>query len=167
MPPRSQRANFCVSLLFTIFGGPGFIVVYLPAVITRWRIPPSSNSLRFVACTMIVLGLLPLFESISRLVWAGRGTLAPFAPTETLVVSGLYRFVRNPMYVADLCAILGQALLFQSPGLCLYASIILLGLHLFITRYEEPTLHRKFGRTYDQFCQNVPRWIPRITPWVG
>ena len=167
MPPRSQRANFRVSLLFTIFGGPGFIVVYLPAAITRWRVPPSSTSLRFLSSALIVLGLLPLFESISRFVWAGRGTLAPFAPTETLVVSGLYRFVRNPMYVADLCAILGQALLFQSLGLCMYALLILLGLHLFITRYEEPTLRRKFGSTYDRFCQNVPRWIPRITPWDG
>ena len=160
MPPRSQRKNFLVSLLFTIFGGPGIIVLYLPLAITRWRVPPSPAPFRTLAWILIATGLLPLLESISRFVWAGRGTLAPFAPTETLVVSGLYRFVRNPMYVADLAAISGQAILFRSVSLVVYGLVIWLGLHLFVTRYEEPTLRRKFGTSYDAFCNNVPRWIP-------
>jgi len=163
MPPRSQSKNFLVSLLFTIFGGPGIIVVYLPAAIARWRIPPSPKLFQALAWMFIVAGLLPLAESIARFIWAGRGTLAPFAPTETLVVSGLYRYVRNPMYVADLAAIAGQAILFRSFSLVVYGLLVGLGLHLFITRYEEPTLRRSFGSSYDAFCMNVPRWIPRFT----
>jgi protein-S-isoprenylcysteine O-methyltransferase Ste14 len=166
MPPRSQRTNILVSLLFTLFGGPGVMLLYLPALITRWRVPSSPLPLQILAWTLILIGLLPLLESITRFVWAGRGTLAPFAPTETLVISGLYRYVRNPVYVGDLCAILGQAILFHSSALILYGFAVWLALHLFITLYEEPTLRRKFGPAYDSFLQNVPRWIPRFTPWT-
>jgi protein-S-isoprenylcysteine O-methyltransferase Ste14 len=166
MSGRSQRRNLAVSLLFTVFGGPGIAGVYLPAAITRWRIPPSPASQRALAWTLIALALLPLLESIARFVWAGRGTLAPFAPTETLVVSGFYRHVRNPMYVGVLTAVAGQAVLFRSLALVAYGVLLALGFHLFVTRYEEPTLRKKYAG-YEAFCRNVPRWIPRWTAWHG
>jgi protein-S-isoprenylcysteine O-methyltransferase Ste14 len=167
MPPRSHRQNILVSVFFTLFGGPGVILVLLPAAITRWRIPPSSTPVRALAWTLIIAGLLPLFESIARFVWAGQGTLAPFASTVSLVISGFYRYVRNPMYVADLTVISGQAVLFHNVGLVVYGLLVWLGLHIFVTQYEEPTLRRAFGSAYATFCNNVPRWVPRFIPWRG
>jgi len=118
---------------------------------------------RALAWTLIALALLPLLESILRFVWAGRGTLAPFAPTETLVVSGFYRHVRNPMYVGVLTGVAGQAVLFRSFALAGYGVLLALGFHLFVTRYEEPTLRRQYGSSYDAFRSHVPRWTPRPT----
>jgi protein-S-isoprenylcysteine O-methyltransferase Ste14 len=164
MPALSQARNFIVTLLFTIFGGPGILGVYLPAAITRWSIPPSPAPLRVLAWLLIAIGLVPLAESIARFVWAGRGTLAPFAPTEALVISGFYRHVRNPMYVGVLAGVAGQVILFRSLTLAAYAALLALGFHEFVTRYEEPTLRKKYGVRYDDFRANVPRWIPRWTP---
>ena len=163
MSAPSQARNFIVTLLFTIFGGPGILGVYLPAAITRWRIPASPMSLRVLAWLLIVIGLVPLAESIARFMWVGRGTLVPFAPTETLVISGFYRHVRNPMYVGVLAGVAGQMILFHSFALAAYAVLLALGFHLFVTRYEEPTLRRRYGAHYDAFCRSVPRWIPRWT----
>jgi len=162
MALRSQRRNLFISLFFTVLGGPGVLGVYLPAAITRWKLPPSSLALRILAWTLIALALLPLVESIARFVWAGRGTLVPFAPTETLVVSGFYRYVRNPMYLGVLTGIAGQVILFRSLPLVGYGVLLALGFHFFITRYEEPTLRKTYGSQYDDFCRRVPRWIPSI-----
>ena len=95
----------------------------------------------------------------------GLGTPAPIAPTRHLVVTGFYRHVRNPMYVAVLAVILGQALLFANARLLAYGAAFWLACHLFVVFYEEPTLRRSFGADYDAFRANVPRWIPRLRPW--
>nr|WP_275689987.1 isoprenylcysteine carboxylmethyltransferase family protein [Diaminobutyricibacter tongyongensis] len=94
-----------------------------------------------------------------------QGTPAPVAPTATLVVTGVYRFVRNPMYLAVLAIILGQALLFGSWGLVLYAAIVLAAVVTFVKLYEEPTLTETYGEQYLEYRRNVPGWWPRITPW--
>ena len=94
-----------------------------------------------------------------------RGTPAPVAPTETLVVTGVYRFVRNPMYLAVLTIILGQALLFGSWGLVLYAAIVFAVVATFVKGYEEPALTRTYGEQYLEYRRNVPGWCPRLTPW--
>jgi protein-S-isoprenylcysteine O-methyltransferase Ste14 len=86
-------------------------------------------------------------------------------PTESLVVSGLYRYVRNPMYVSVVSVILGQALLFESFAVLAYAFLVCLAFHLFVRLYEEPHLKAAYGAQYDAFVANVPRWIPRCTPW--
>lgn len=80
-------------------------------------------------------------------------------------MSGFYRFVRNPMYVAVVTAILGQALLFGSLALAGYAAAVWLCFHAFVLLYEEPTLRKTFGPEYEAFRAHVPRWIPRRTPW--
>ena len=97
----------------------------------------------------------------------GLGTLAPVAPTRHLVVSGLYRHVRNPMYVGVVSAILGQALWFGSAALLEYAAALWAGFFLFVLLYEEPALKRQFGAEYEAYRRNVPRWLPRIKPWRG
>jgi len=108
-----------------------------------------------------------VIECFARFALKGIGTPAPVAPTQNLVVSGLYRHFRNPMYVGVVTAILGQALVFGSPALVVYAAVVFAGFFLFVLGYEEPALRRQFGAEYEAYCSNVPRWIPRIRPWSG
>jgi protein-S-isoprenylcysteine O-methyltransferase Ste14 len=105
-----------------------------------------------------------LFDAFARFALQGRGTPAPPLPTERLVVSGLYRHVRNPMYLAVLTVVFGQALLLGSTGLLAYAALLFAAFHLFIVGYEEPTLRRRFGSEYEQYCRRVRRWWPRAGP---
>jgi protein-S-isoprenylcysteine O-methyltransferase Ste14 len=92
----------------------------------------------------------------------GRGSPAPIAPTKKLVVEGLHRYVRNPMYLGVLGVVLGQAVLFQSRSIALYAVFFWLAAHLFGLFYEEPTLHQQFGSDYDDYRRRVPRWLPKF-----
>jgi protein-S-isoprenylcysteine O-methyltransferase Ste14 len=108
-----------------------------------------------------------LVHAFVAFAWHGRGTPAPAAPTERLVVEGAYRHVRNPMYVAVLAVVLGQVLLFGSWGLFTYLVVLGLTVNVFVHTYEEPTLREAYGPAYDEFCANVPRWRPRVTPWLG
>ena len=89
------------------------------------------------------------------------------AQTEVLVASGLYRFVRNPMYVCVLTIIAGQALLLGQTRLVAYAGVVAVAFHLNVRVYEEPTLRRRFGASYESYCRHVGRWWPRLTPWRG
>jgi protein-S-isoprenylcysteine O-methyltransferase Ste14 len=95
----------------------------------------------------------------------GLGTPAPIGAPKYLVVNGLYRFVRNPMYVGVACLIAGQSIARSSVATLYYLSIFLICVNLFILFYEEPHLRRAFGEQYEDYCRNVPRWIPRITPY--
>ena len=97
----------------------------------------------------------------------GLGTPAPVFPTRHLVVSGLYRYVRNPMYLAVVSTILGQGLTFGNVTLLEYGGLVWLLFHLFVVVYEEPTLTASFGSDYKLFCTEVPRWIPRFRPRRG
>jgi protein-S-isoprenylcysteine O-methyltransferase Ste14 len=164
----NQSKNLLVTLAFLVFGPPGFLIVYVPAWMTRWQVPPDAGLLwRGIGIFLIAIGLLPLGESIARFVRKGQGTLSPSHPTKRLVVSGLYRYVRNPMYLGVMALIGGQAALFQSRPLCSYLAWVAVGFHLFVMLYEEPTLRSKYGASFDEFCRNVPRWVPRMTPWNG
>jgi protein-S-isoprenylcysteine O-methyltransferase Ste14 len=164
----SSRRNIVVSILFTIFGGPGIVLVYLPLWITRFRVPADEPWWQIVlAGVLITAGLTPMLESILRFIYAGHGTLMPTAPTEHLVVSGFYRYVRNPMYTGVLFALAGELILFERRSLAIYAAMVWLVVHLFVCFYEEPTLTRRYGDEYLQFKQSVPRWLPRLKPWQG
>jgi protein-S-isoprenylcysteine O-methyltransferase Ste14 len=164
----SNRGNAIASILFVVFGGPGIILVYLPLGITRFRIPPREPLWQIgIAAALIAVGLVPLFESIVRFVRVGRGTLVPTAPTERLVVGGLYRYVRNPMYVGVITGVAGEALLFGSRDMVIYLLSVGLLIHIFVCFYEEPTLTRRHPADYPRYKRNVPRWLPRRTPWDG
>src|ERR1700733_15667547 len=127
----SLRRSVIVSILFVVFGGPAFALVYIPFWITRFRVPAGEPAWQVtLACVLIVAGALPAFESMKRFVSIGRGTLMPAVPTEHLVVNGMYRFVRNPMYVGLLLAMFGEALLFHSRGLIVVAVLFLLLSHV-------------------------------------
>ena len=113
---------------------------------------------------LIVLGLIPPIHAFIQFAKAG-GTPMPAAPTERLVVTGFNRFVRNPMYVGLLTAILGQALLFDSLTLVFYAVFFWIATASFVHWYEEPTLVTTYGEQYEAYRRNVPAWTPRLTPW--
>ncbi len=164
----SERRNVIVSILFVVVGGPGILLLYLPLWITRFRVPAGEAAWQIlVAGALIVAGLMPLFESILRFIYVGKGTLVPTHATEHLVVSGLYRFVRNPMYVGVLSVLAGEALLFWNRSLLNEAVAVCIGADLFVLFYEEPTLARRYPEEYALYKSHVPRWLPRLTPWNG
>jgi protein-S-isoprenylcysteine O-methyltransferase Ste14 len=137
-----------------------------PWFVTHWVVPADSPPLRIaLGVVFIVFGLIPPVLAFVEFVRAG-GTPMPVAPTRRLVVSGFNRFVRNPMYVGLLTAILGQALLFDSLALVLYAVIGWIVTASFVRWYEEPTLVRTYGDEYEEYRRNVPAWTPRLTPWA-
>ena len=147
---------------------PGTVCGLVPLLITGWRRPgdpvPWVDALGWL---LVLAGGAVLLHAFVAFAWHGWGTPAPTAPTERLVVQGAYRYVRNPMYVAVVAVVLGQVLVFGSWGLFAYAVVIALAQAAFVHLYEEPTLREAYGPAYDEFCANVPRWLPRITPWRG
>jgi protein-S-isoprenylcysteine O-methyltransferase Ste14 len=121
--------------------------------------------MRVLGAILLVAGLIALIRAFVRFVMEGLGTPAPIAAPERLVVGGVYRYVRNPMYVAVLAAIVGQALLLGRLGLLLYAGAAWLIVAAFVRWYEEPTLARRFGADYESYRRAVPAWWPRLRPW--
>jgi protein-S-isoprenylcysteine O-methyltransferase Ste14 len=115
-----------------------------------------------LGAALVGLGAIPLGESILRFVRQGHGTPAPWAPTDRLIVSGFYPYVRNPMYIGVLLMILGQAVLLWSAAIAIYGTIAALGFHLWVLGYEEPFLRRRYGDAYQAYCRRVHRWWPRI-----
>ncbi|WP_248310487.1 isoprenylcysteine carboxylmethyltransferase family protein [Devosia sp. Root105] len=151
-----------------LFVAPGIVAGLIPYWISGWQVGPALGGiepLRWLGVLVLLLGAVLLAETFARFALVGRGTPAPVYPTETLVVTGSYRFVRNPMYVAVVALILGQGLLFGSLAVLAYGAAIWLIVHLFVIGYEEPTLARSFGAQYERYRANVRRWIPRLTPW--
>jgi protein-S-isoprenylcysteine O-methyltransferase Ste14 len=152
------------SLVFLVIA-PGVVAGLMPWLITDWRpLPPGdgAGALRWTGLILIVAGLAVVLEAFTRFAWKGLGTPAPVAPTRTLVVSGFYRIVRNPMYVAVTAMIFGQAVLFASWGVALYGVVVAAALLAFVQLYEEPTLSQAYGEEYAAYCAATPRWIPRF-----
>jgi protein-S-isoprenylcysteine O-methyltransferase Ste14 len=149
---------------------PGTVAVLVPWVITRWRMSPPLLGLgatRAAGFALVALGAAGLVDSFARFAVRGLGTPAPVLPPRRLVVSGLYRHVRNPMYAAVVAAAAGQGLLLGDDRLLVYGALLWGVFHLFVVGYEEPTLRRSFGAEYEAFRAHVPRWIPRLRPWRG
>ena len=156
------------ALFFAV--APCVLAALIPWWVTRWALRPAFLGLeltRALGVLLIVAGASGLVDSFVRFALRGLGTPAPIAPPEKLVVTGLYRYVRNPMYVAVLAVIVGQALVLGDWRLIAYGALFWIACHLFVVAYEEPTLERTFKDQYEVFRANVPRWIPRCTPWRG
>jgi len=147
---------------------PGIVAGYVPWRICRWHLGApllGTSAFRVVGVLLIVAGLPILLDSFARFALQGLGTPAPIFPTRHLVVSGLFRYVRNPMYVAVVSLVLGQGLFFGSVRVLEYGIAVWAAFYVFVLIYEEPTLRKTYGPEYEQFCANVPRWIPRLRPW--
>ncbi len=147
--------------LFTIVV-PGTVAGYIPW--TMWRgLTPIHGVQEWLASALIALGIaIYLYTAFWGFALIGGGTPAPIAPTKVLVVRGLHRYVRNPMYLGVALAIGGQAWLFHSSHIAIYMVCMLLIAHVFVFLYEEPTLQKQFGDEYTRYRERVPRWIPRI-----
>lgn len=164
----SERLKAVAGSIVFLFVAPGIVAGAIPLWISQYRMQPpflGIEPVRWVGAMLLALGAVLLLETFARFALQGLGTPAPIAPTRSLVVTGSYRFVRNPMYVAVVSLILGQTLLLGSLGTMLWAAIVWLTVHLFVLGYEEPTLSRSYGEQYDRYRANVRRWIPRLTPW--
>jgi protein-S-isoprenylcysteine O-methyltransferase Ste14 len=151
------------SLLWTILL-PGLIAGYLPwryFGLSRAVIDPNHPR-HLLALAAIGIGVVLLGACIWEFARRGRGTLAPIDPPRELVVQGLYRYVRNPMYLSVTLIVLGEALLIGSRELLVYWAVWFVAANLFVIGYEEPTLRRRFGTAYDRYCGAVSRWLPLI-----
>jgi len=147
---------------------PGTVAGYVPWRIGRWRVHPSFfgfTVLRVTGGLLMTAGAAILIEAFLRFALKGLGTPAPIFPTRHLMVTGSYRYVRNPMYVAVVFCILGQGLIFGDMRVFVYGLCVWFVAHLFVLIYEEPTLRRTFPADYAVFSAHVPRWIPRLAPW--
>ena len=155
------------SALFFVIA-PLVLAGFVPWWVTQWEIRPAFfgvDPTRILGGLLIIVGAPGLVDSFARFALQGLGTPAPIAPPQKLVVTGPYRYVRNPIYVAVVAVISGQALLFGDGRLLWYGALLWLLFHVAVVMYEEPTLEETFGTAYDSFRSNVSRWIPRLTPW--
>ena len=165
---RRATAVWGSSLFFAV--APGVVAGVVPWALTRWSVGYGSGwwvPVQLVGLLVLTGCTVVLVQAFARFVREGVGTPAPLAPTETLVVGGLYRHVRNPMYVAVVGAILGQALLLGRPVLLAYAAVAGAGMAAFARWHEEPVLLGRFGDTYAAYRRAVPAWLPRRRPWPG
>jgi protein-S-isoprenylcysteine O-methyltransferase Ste14 len=147
---------------------PGTVAGLIPWWLSRWQLGPpllGFTPIRGLGAMLVAAGLGVLLDSFVRFALHGRGTPSPTTPTERLVVRGLYRYVRNPMYVGVLATVVGQGLLLGNTSVLVYAAVLWLVFHLFVLFYEEPTLRARYGAEYESFRAAVPRWIPRLRPW--
>ncbi len=147
------------NLLFTVLV-PGTVAVYVPLLLAGER-RPAGGLLAMAACVLFALGAALYAWCVFDFATIGGGTPAPIDAPRRLVVRGPYQVVRNPMYVAVLAVILGQALLFRAAIVLAYAALVATGFFLFVTQYEEPHLRRTFGAEYEAYRARVGRWLPR------
>lgn len=151
---------------------PGMVTVVIPATILyctglAWPPSPRNIVLPVIGSLFILVGLILMAWTIGLFVTVGKGTLAPWNPPQKLVIRGVYRHVRNPMITGVCCILLGEAIFFASLSLLgLFGFGLILNL-IYIPLSEEPGLARRFGDDYLLYKKNVPRWIPRLTPWEG
>lgn len=157
------------SVVFFVIA-PGTVAGWVPYALSDWKVAPpllDVQAIRIIGIVIAAAGLAGLIECSVRFTVKGHGTPAPVAPPDLVVVTGLYRHVRNPMYVAVVSIVVGQGLFFGSVAVLEYAIAVWLVFHLAVLVYEEPTLRKQFGPSYEWYRSNVPRWWPRMRPWPG
>jgi len=144
---------------------PGVVAGLIPWWLTGWRMGAAYPvPVRVTGAVLTGAGAAVLLGAFAQFVVQGQGTPAPPAPTEQLVVRGLYRYVRNPIYLAVLAVITGQAILLGRPILLGYAAVVAAAFVAFVYGYEQPTLARRYGAQYQAYRQDVPGWWPRLRP---
>lgn len=152
--------TFLKSLLYLLVEA-GVFALYVPLALLRRGARLHTGLFSMLAIPFWLVGSLIILSCFWDFTFEGRGTPVPTDPPKELVVSGLYRYVRNPIYVGVMLLFLCHFLWFGYWSLLLYAVLSFVGVHLFILFYEEPTLKRKFGASYEEYIKRVPRWIPR------
>jgi protein-S-isoprenylcysteine O-methyltransferase Ste14 len=163
----TRRGAAIGSFLFTI-GMPGVVAGLIPYLVTGgWMASGAPFAVQLAGAVLLAAGIAVLAHTVVRFVVEGLGTPFPGAPTQNLVIGGLYRYVRNPMYLAVIAIIVGQAAILGSAILVVYAVIVFGTVASFVYLYEEPTLSREYGEQYAEYRSAVRGWLPRATPWQG
>jgi protein-S-isoprenylcysteine O-methyltransferase Ste14 len=168
--PPAERWSQCLTALAAMLVGAAFFALWF------WLLPgwlgfrveiAGAGRWRWMAAIPSILGFAVALRCIWDFGWTGRGTPAPIAPPQRLVVVGFYRYVRNPMYVGFAAGWIGLWIVFgrANPGAIAAVCLVALAVHLFVVFYEEPTLLKKFGADYERYRQNVRRWLPRLHGW--
>jgi protein-S-isoprenylcysteine O-methyltransferase Ste14 len=156
------RVKAAVGSIVFLAVAPGVVAGVIPYWLTGWdaagHVAPVQVA---IGAALVMAGVAVLLDAFARFVVEGLGTPAPVAPTEHLVVGGLYRYVRNPMYIAVATTITGQAVVLARPGLLLYAAAFGVAVWSFVHFYEEPTLAARYGAEYEEYRRTVPGWRPR------
>jgi protein-S-isoprenylcysteine O-methyltransferase Ste14 len=163
---KTREAAIGSAVFFVL--APGVVAGVVPWWLTGWDAAeplPHWAAARVVGAALIVAGVVVLAQAFIRFVREGSGTPAPPAPTDRLVVGGLYRYVRNPMYIAVAATIVGQALVLGRLWLLAYAALFCAVVATFVRLYEEPALARQFGADYEAYRRAVPGWWPRRRAW--
>jgi protein-S-isoprenylcysteine O-methyltransferase Ste14 len=161
--PRSVWSLTLSSLLWTILL-PGVVAGYVPWEFfgVRDTVVNVTSLLQLLGLLFILAGVVLLAACIVEFARSGRGTLSPVDPPKHLVVRGLYRYVRNPMYLSVTAILLGEVILTRSRALAWYWLIWFVVVNAFVIGYEEPTLRTQFGESYEEYLRTVGRWIPRV-----
>jgi protein-S-isoprenylcysteine O-methyltransferase Ste14 len=163
---RVSRFQAALGSAVFLVAAPGVVGGLVPWLLTGYRTTHPPAALAVLGAVLLAVGAGVLLHAFGRFVGEGRGTPAPVAPTERLVVGGLYRHVRNPMYLAVGATIVGQALLLGRLVLLAYAAAFAIVVAAFVRGYEEPTLSARYGEQYAAYCVAVRAWWPRLSPWL-
>jgi protein-S-isoprenylcysteine O-methyltransferase Ste14 len=142
---------------------PVFVLIIIPLLIEP-NIILTIHIISIIGLIIVLIGLIAMILTIRMFVQMGEGTLAPWRPTKKLVVSGLYRYVRNPMILGVLLVLWGESILFRSYRIAIWLVVFFIINHAYFLLSEEPGLIKRFGREYVEYKKNVPRWIPRLKP---
>lgn len=161
VPLGRKRARAALGSVTFLVLAPGVIGGLIPYLLTGYEPHDPSLPARIAGAALIAAGVAALLDAFARFALQGLGTPAPVAPTERLVITGAYRYVRNPMYLAVASTILGQWLLLGRPVLLAYAIVFGAIVYAFVRGYEEPTLRAEYGEEYDRYRAAVPGWWPR------
>jgi protein-S-isoprenylcysteine O-methyltransferase Ste14 len=161
MPLGRKRARAAAGTAAFLVIAPGTTAALIPYLLTGWESGNPPLLARIAGAALIAAGAAALLHAFARFVTEGLGTPAPVAPTERLVITGLYRYVRNPMYLAVASTIVGQWLLLGRPVLLAWALVFGVIVFAFVRGYEEPTLRHAYGEEYERYCAEVPGWWPR------
>ena len=148
------------SILFFILA-PGMVAGFIPLGLLRTGPQTQTGLLSYLAFPLWIIGVAMLIWCFWDFTFKGHGTPAPIDPPKELVVTGLYRYVRNPMYVGVLLVIIGHFLWFGFWNLLIYALVVFIAFNIFVIFYEEPNLKQRFGAAYEEYLRRVPRWLPR------
>ena len=143
---------------------PVTVLIIVPLTIERHMVIATGIRL-FAGLGVMLLGLLVMAQTILTFIRIGKGTLAPWSPTRRLVVGGMYAYVRNPMILGVIMVLIGEAIVFSSRSILLWAIVVFAINTVYFIFSEEPGLEKRFGAEYTEYKKNVPRWIPRLEPW--
>ena len=162
-----RRSLIAVTMPFVVTVIVPALVMLTTPINPGWGLASPLNLLSIVIGLIVIgCGLSLVSMTINLFTTIGKGTLAPWDPTQHLVVTGVYRYVRNPMISGVFCIVLGEAALFGSQPILVWALVVIAVNMIYMPLSEEPGLRQRFGAEYEEYARHVPRWVPRRTPWI-